>query len=452
MTPGHALWDWRDLCSALSLNPEHGPDIEGISIDSRSIASGQLFVALSGKPRPEFNVFQDSGRDGHAFIASAIEHGAAAVLVDRAVECDSPTLQCPDTLIGLWDLARFRRDQMSGTVVAVTGSSGKTTFKSFLSQALGCAASEGSLNNHIGVPLSIARMAADTQQAVLEIGTNHPGEIAPLSELARPHIAVVLNVLNAHIGNFNGLGALVDEKLSIGEGVEDGGVLVVHENLIDRARARFSNLLVLSYGGSRSSDYWFEFDSPDVAKVSTSLGKVQIPGGGEHRAASLCAVAAVLDILGEPATSLNQIADELPPGRGRRFQVSGITLIDESYNANPESMLKCLEHLAEQRTGRRIAIVGAMAELGDETARLHASLINSLNSLDGVISVGSAMNAHAYAALRPEIQFGEFESVEGLIPRCVKVLEPGDVVLVKGSNTVFWTQKFVAKLIEALSD
>lgn len=447
-----SLWTWAELSDALSIDQAEGPEIQGVGIDSRIIEPRALFVALSGEARPEFNVLEDSGRDGHDFIASAVRQGAAAVLAHRKHGLDVPTLRCGDTLAGLWDLARYRRAQIDGIVVAVTGSSGKTTLKSFLAQALECDVSEGSLNNHIGVPLSIARTSRHVAKAVYEIGTNHPGEIAPLSTLARPNIACVLNVLNAHIGNFRSLDALLEEKLSIGEGVEPDGRLIVHEDLIVGARSRFPTLKIRSYGQSTVADYRYEMVDIDQVLISTLREPVRIPGGGEHRAATLCATAGVLDMAGESAEKLHMISAELPPGRGRTFDVKGIRIIDESYNANPESMRKCLEHLSHQRARRRVAIVGEMAELGDQTAELHATLVKELDALDGVISVGNAMNSHAYELLDARVKWGAFEDIRGLVSFCVDNLEADDVVLVKGSNTVFWTRNFVPELVKALDE
>ncbi len=447
-----AIWSWVELCEAIGLDQQIGPSIHGISIDSRTIKDGELFVALSGKARPEFNIFEDSGRDGHDYIAAAVRQGASGVLAHRKHGLDVPTVYCEDTLDGLWDLARYRRSQLTGNVVAVTGSSGKTTMKSFLSQALECGGSEGSFNNHLGVPLSIVRTSKDVNQAVYEIGTNHPGEIAPLSKLARPHVAVVLNVLNAHIGNFANFEALLDEKLSIGEGVEAGGCLVVNEALFDSSIKRFAALDVRSFGQSTSANYRYTMTTNNQVELSMLRENLTIPGGGEHRAATLCATAAVLDVLGKSAAKLHSISEELPPGRGRSFDVAGIRIVDESYNANPESMHKCLEHLARQDGGRRIAVVGEMAELGEQTAKLHASLVASLNALDGVISVGRAMNSHAYQDLEPRIKWGAFEDVKGLPVFCKGLFKPNDIVLVKGSNTVFWTRNFVPDLIRVLSE
>ncbi len=444
------LWSWSELCEALELAQSDGPEIQGVSIDSRTIEKDELFVALSGKARPEFNVLEDSGRDGHDYIAAAVRQGAGGVLAHHTHASVIPTLRCDDTLAGLWDLAHYRRNQIAGKVIAVTGSSGKTTLKSFLSQALECATSEGSLNNHIGVPLSIVRTPRDASLAVFEIGTNHPGEIAPLSKLARPHVAVVLNVLNAHIGNFANLDALREEKLSIGEGVAPGGCLIVDEILQEPTKTRYPDLDVRTYGQSVDADYRYEMDGMDQVQLSTLQERVAIPGGGEHRAATLCATAAVLDVLGQSAKNVHKISAELPPGRGRTFDVNGIRIIDESYNANPESMRKCLEHLSRQVGGRKVAIVGEMAELGEQTEELHASLVNELRTVDGVISVGRAMTKHAYERLESHAKWGEFEDIGGLAAFCAETLKTNDIVLVKGSNTVFWTRNFVPDLVKAL--
>ena len=192
------------------------------------------------------------------------------------------------------------------------------------------------------------------------------------------------------------------KKLSIGEGVEAGGHLIVHEDLVELANERFPSLNVCSYGPSETADYRYDMIDIDQVAISTLDELVQIPGGGEHRAATLCATAAVLDVLGISAEKLYEISEELPPGRGRRFHVNGIQIIDESYNANPESMRKCLQHLSRQRGGRRVAIVGEMAELGDQTEELHATLVNELNALDGVISVGEAMRRICLRAIGSE--------------------------------------------------
>ncbi len=446
------LWSWTDLCSALKQEQSSGPSIQGISIDTRTLVRGDLFIALSGKARPEFNILKDSGRDGHDFIPDAIEKGSVAIVSTGSQELTVPQLRCEDTLSGLWDIARHRRNQLACPVIAVTGSSGKTTLKNFLSQALECGANEESLNNHIGVPLSIARMPQDANYAVLEIGMNHPGEIKPLAQLARPHVAVVLNVLNAHIGNFSDVAALREEKLSIGEGVLKGGSLIVPQDLHTEAESRFPQLDVRTFGQEDSAYVRFAMVNENRVKIvagDTSF-ECDIPGGGEHRGATLCAAAATLEAMHENPARLNSISKESLPGRGKVFDAGGIRIIDESYNANPDSMRKCLQHLAHQNGKRRIAVIGDMAELGHRTGELHSSLVPELSRLDGVLCIGPSMQRHVYQHLRREIQWGSFESVNGVIEFFKQTLQVGDVVLIKGSNTVFWKHNFVPSLVGTL--
>ena len=224
------LWTWTELLQATGGNlhgPVPGEGVSGISIDTRTLHAGDLFIALAGDPGPRFTATTRSDRDGHDYLPAAFRAGAPAALVAKAtLLLEHPGVVVADTLDALWAMARHRRAQLSATVVAVTGSSGKTTTKSLLAAALRAWAEPGSLNNHLGVPLSISRTPSATQTAVYEIGTNHPGEIAPLSRLARPQVAIVLNVHPAHIGNFRNIGDLTQEKLSIADGLIAGGVLV----------------------------------------------------------------------------------------------------------------------------------------------------------------------------------------------------------------------------------
>ena len=449
-----SLWTWQELGSALQLSLEEGPSIDGVSIDTRTIDRGDLFVALSGQARPEFNVFEDSGRDGHEFAIIAFESGASAVLVHQSIESDNPVITCAETLEGLWDLARFRRAQLSCLVVAVTGSSGKTTFRQFLQQALELPLTSGSLNNHIGVPLSMARTPKSSLGAVYEIGTNHPGEIEPLSRLVRPNVAVVLNVLNAHIGNFENHDKLLQEKLSIASGLVENGQLIVEESLYEASRTLYPNAAISTFGGTPSATVWYEWQDDERIGIHSPAETytAKVPGGGEHRAMTLCATAATLHSVGKTMSSLARVSEELPPGRGRVFETAGVTVIDESYNANPDSMRRCLEHLAGFKSRRRIAIVGTMNELGDQSKELHERLVPYLNQLDGVISVGQMMNEFAFQLVEPHKQWREFHSIDGVSAYCREHLAEGDVVLVKGSNTIFWQANFVDHFVGALQN
>ena len=325
------LWQWSELCDALNLARRAGPDVNGINIDSRNVKAGQLFVAISGRARPEFNINESSGRDGHSYIDAALAQGAVGILVHDEHIRDVSTLQCNETLAGLWQLGRYRRQQLKCPVVAVTGSSGKTTLKSFLCDALNAFASDGSLNNHLGVPLSLANTPRNATSVVYEIGTNHPGEIRRLSDLVKPGVALLLNVHPAHIGNFRDLAELTIEKLSIATGMERGGTLIVPTELANHVYIRNAAFNLVTHGKQSDSDVRYRVLNPLNVEIQNKNDSIvlEIPGGGEHRAATLCAAAATLTVLGLPLRALTQIREELPPGRGNMTRVSNMQLIDE---------------------------------------------------------------------------------------------------------------------------
>ena len=449
------LWTFRELAGALGLPAVDGPDITGVSIDSRRTAPGDLFIALAGDPGPRFQPSVRSNRDGHDFARDAVAKGAAAVLAHRPGDYGAPMLRVDDTLDALWALGRAARARLSGPVVAVTGSSGKTTFKTFAAGVLDAFATAGSLNNHLGVPLSLALTPRGAAAAVYEIGTNHPGEIEPLSKLAAPDVAVVLNVHPAHIGNFESLDAIAREKLSIAAGIRPGGALVRPPELPGGFKGRTVTF------GSKDADVAVVGHRSTAAGAAATLatpgGPVEcpVPGGGEHRAFSVGALAAVLIALGCPLESLRRLADgELPAGRGNRRSAGGVALVDDSYNANPASMAASLRAFAAAAAtpgGRRVAILGDMLELGQGAARYHAELAPLCANLDGVFCVGAQMRALA-ERLPQALLWGRADAVgDHFVATCAQTLRAGDQVLVKGSNGVFWVAGFVAKLAAALA-
>jgi UDP-N-acetylmuramoyl-tripeptide--D-alanyl-D-alanine ligase len=445
------LWRWQELCAALELPVVDGPDITGVSIDSRSIQPGELFIALTGDPGPRFNPSQRSERDGHDYVAAAAANGAAGVLVHRETATALPELKVADTLDGLWALGAAARARLTTPVVAVTGSSGKTTVKSLLVQALQGFGTPGSLNNHLGVPLSLARTPADAPMTVVEIGTNHPGEIAPLAELTRPHVAVVLNVHPAHRENFPDMAALRSEKLSISQGLEPGGTLVVHDQIDDSELS--SALPRIRFGDSERADVQLLECSGSTAeyRIADSEFSAHVPGGGDHRAMSLAAVFAVMTALNLDTAAATRMSDDLiPAGRGAETNVAGITVIDDSYNANPESMRAALTSLAA-RGGRRFALLGEMLELGEESARYHAELAECCSDLSGVFCVGAGMRP-LYERLPSEMLAVHAQDADrDLLETVLNSLQPGDTLLVKGSNRVFWANATVPQLISRLS-
>jgi UDP-N-acetylmuramoyl-tripeptide--D-alanyl-D-alanine ligase len=441
------LWRWPELCAVLDLPEVDGPDVTGIAIDSRKVRPGDLFVALTGDPGPRFNPSHRSDRDGHDFIDAAVAAGAAGVLAHDDRDRDVPQLQVADTLDGLWTLGAAARRRLGCPVVAVTGSSGKTTVKGLLAAALDAVATTGSLNNHLGVPLSLALTPREADAVVYEIGTNHPGEIAPLSRLASPDVAVVLNVHPAHRENFASMAALTEEKLSIHEGLGPDGVLIVEDGVdadtlpAERKLRRFgrregSHVQLLGLDGA---DARYQVDGRDVG--------ARVPGGGEHRAMSLAAVLCVLDVLGRDLAAACHLGDDLiVAGRGQELAVAGIKLIDDSYNANPESMRAALQTLAARPEPRRFALLGEMLELGEEGPDYHRALAKWTAGLTGVYCVGEGMRA-LFDALPEDLARAWFPAVDdALTQQLSRELRPGDVLLVKGSNRVFWAKDYVKTL------
>ena len=438
------LWSYQALATAVDAAGAEGPDVFGIGIDSRLTEPGDLFVALTGDPGPRFQPSTRSERDGHDYARNAVEKGAVAVLAHREGDYGAPTLLVKDTLDGLWNIGRAARRRLDGPAVAVTGSSGKTTFKSFAAAALGGFATSGSLNNHIGVPLSLGRTPRDADAAVFEIGTNHPGEIEPLARLVEPDVAVVLNVHPAHIENFGSLEAIRREKVSIAKGLRSGGVFVHPVALVPDHDGR-----CITFGAEPRADVRLVDVADDVAEIETATGRVHVPvpGGGAHRAMSVCAVAAVLVALGVPLKLMERLRRlGVPPGRGTRIEVAGVTIIDESYNANPASMAATLDAFSREPP-RRLAILGDMRELGHDTARYHAELAGHCSGLEGVFCVGHAIK-ELFDALPARLRHGASERADAAFAAyCAERLRPGDRVLVKGSNAVFWTNDFVATLV-----
>lgn len=444
------LWRAREIAELFQC-PEFNTSLAGVSIDSRSISPGDLFIALSGDPGPRFGGTEPGARDGHDFIDMAVENGAAAVMAHRQVTTSVPVIRVGDTLDGLWQLAAAARARCTGGIVAVTGSSGKTTMRAWLEQLLEPAgkthASIGSFNNHWGLPLSMARMPADTEFGVFEIGANHPGEIAPLSELASPDVAVVLNVLPAHIGNFPGMNALREEKLSISAGLTRDGVLVIPESL--KSFNRYPQ--TLTFGLNGSADIGAEVKGAGQLKM-TSGGQtviINVPWHDPERLESVLAAVAILSALGVHPGQVAGVFPrlKLPEGRGNHHLVSGVTIIDDSYNANPASMAMAIRNLAAMPgDGRKIALLGEMLELGEETASAHELTATETAGLDRVISIGGGFSAIDFPTVHSHLnETGELD-----LNQFASDLEPGDTVLVKGSNKVFWKKGFVRALISAI--
>ncbi len=437
------LWRWPDLCAALDKPETAGPDVTGISIDTRTLRPGDLFVAIVAE------------RDGHEFLEAAKAAGAAGALVRRGTQIDLPTLEVEDTLDGLVALGAAGRARVDASIVAITGSAGKTTarqwLESILSAQTNAHASVGSLNNYLGVPISLARMPADTRVGVFEIGTNHEGEIAPLSRQVAPDVSMVLNVLPAHIGNFPGFDALRREKLSIEAGLKDRGTLIVPMKL-DLSGALTRN--VLTFGQSRKANIYGKARYANGgADVTVRIGglswEYRLEASGEHRMlTSLAVFGALFAIDADMDAAIARFPQlSVPEGRGNTIQAGGATLIDDSYNANPVSMRYALEALALEE-GQRVAILGEMLELGDDTQQHHASIEEACAGLDGVITVGEGFDD--WGESLGSRHWGHYPTVAELDIDSLAARLEDATVLVKGSNKVFWVHGFVNRLAEAL--
>tara|TARA_R110002072_G_scaffold3830_9_gene27447 strand:+ start:10828 stop:12189 length:1362 start_codon:yes stop_codon:yes gene_type:complete len=450
-----ALWTWSELSQLGQCSGPDGPDINGICIDSRQAQIGDLFVALSGDPGPRFHTSVENPRDGHNFIKSAISGGASAIMLSDLNYSTSPQtpesfpyIQVQDTLDGLWALGRAGRLRNNGKIVAITGSAGKTTMRSWLMQVLGSQfnlhGSIGSLNNHWGVPLSLSRMPRESEVGIFEIGTNHSGEISPLSQLVKPHIAVLLNVLPAHIGNFTSLAALEDEKRAIADGLVEDGCCILPEHLAsgDDREITFG----LSDKADARGQYKIQRDGWFVnAEIQGKPVEYLLGIAGEHRVLTSLAVLAVANQLDADlervATALSGIS--VPNGRGDETVLAGVTIIDDSYNANPVSMGYAISAL-QSKPGRKIAILGEIMELGESAVKYHHDIAQQFTHLDQVITVG---NGFANDPGDAHYQHANEIDLEAL----VNTFRSGDTVLIKGSNKVFWLNDFVKNLCDKLA-
>ena len=286
---------------------------------------------------------------------------------------------------------------------------------------------------------------------VVEIGTNHPGEIAPLSKLTRPQIAICLNVQPAHIANFKDLDALIKEKVSIASGLESNGVFVLPIELKKAARKYFGGKM-LTFGTDKPADVRYEIVRQKTIGLSWQNQHIElsIPGGGRHRGETMAALGAAMVAMDKPLRQLRRISSELLPGRGVIHKVNGIAVIDESYNANPGSMKATIRQFAHTDYRRKLLLLGDMRELGESTVDQHLELADDVASFDGMVCVGENMHKLADSVERPKV-LGRFAEADGrLVNHCKKILKKGDALLVKGSNTIFWTKQFVPRLVESL--
>ncbi|HEX8572627.1 MAG TPA: UDP-N-acetylmuramoyl-tripeptide--D-alanyl-D-alanine ligase [Allosphingosinicella sp.] len=454
-----ALWTAREIATAVR-GSESGPfEVTGVTFDSREVARGDLFVALSGETT-----------DGHRFLDQAFEAGAAAALVERPLEGRN-CVEAADTGTALGDLGRAARARTGARICGVTGSAGKTGTKEALYAALDRVApgeahrSVKSYNNHVGVPLSLARMPRETRFAVFEMGMNHQGELAALTRLVRPHVAIVTTIAPAHREFFASDEAIADAKGEIFQGLEEGGTALIpfdspHRDRLAAAARPFAATL-LTFGLGQGAD----IRARDVVPASNggSLITALLPGAeltftlsqpGEHWVSNALAVLGAVQAMGGDLAAAGLALADLPglKGRGERRQVplegGEALLIDESYNANPASMAATLKTFAAVPVaGRRIAVLGGMKELGDGSADFHAALAGPVEAagIDSAILVGEEMESLA-KALGAKVKMAHVPDATAAIELARREARPGDAILVKGSNSIG-----LSALVEALA-
>jgi UDP-N-acetylmuramoyl-tripeptide--D-alanyl-D-alanine ligase len=448
-----ALWSPPDLALALGA-PPRAPlvaAIGGVSIDTRTLAPGDLFFALRSQTG-----------DGHDHVARAFAGGAGACVVarERAAEGAShgPIFAVEDTLGAMERLGVAARARSAARIVAVTGSVGKTSAKDMLRVALGASgpthAAAASYNNHWGVPLTLARMPASSAFGAFEIGMNHAGEIAPLVAMVRPHVALVTTIAPVHLAHLGSIEAIAEAKAEIFSGVEPGGAIVLNRDAPQfealQARARATGRRVATFGAEAPAEGRLLAYEPrgEGARVRAQIhGRAlafTLGAPGLHMAQNAVGVLLAVHALGaDVALAAEALAAfSAPKGRGERLALQAaagaFTLIDESYNANPVSMRAALALLGATSPGaggRRIAVLGDMLELGPGAAQAHAGLADELvrHSVDLVYCAGPLMRGLYEAA--PAAMRGAWTARSAeLAPSVLEAPRAGDVVMVKGSN------------------
>ena len=407
--------------------------VEGISIDSRTINKGDLFVAIKGE---RF--------DGHNFIEATIASGASAAIVSEPISSLLPQVRVADTLQALARLAAQWRRRLGITVLALTGSNGKTTTKEMISGILRrcrqVIATPGNFNNHIGVPLTLLSMRAQHDIAVVEMGANHQGEIRQLCDIAKPDIALLLNASAAHIGGFGSLDGVATAKGEILECLSESGSAILNKDdaYYEYWRQLIKGQQVLEFGLSANADFYLLSEQAQTAQLSLAgtVRECRMPLLGIHNVSNALAAAAATYAAGASIDDIVGGIESASPVAGRLVMhngINGIHLIDDSYNANPGSLAAALAVL-EQAPGEHWLALGAMAELGEQSELLHARAGKQAKSMNvhRLFTVGDG------ASIAAE-KFGDggesFDSVDALIPYIKAQLKPGVSLLVKGSRS-----------------
>jgi UDP-N-acetylmuramoyl-tripeptide--D-alanyl-D-alanine ligase len=441
------LWTSADIATATNGAASAAFDVSGVTFDSREVGPGDLFVALTGETT-----------DGHKFLDQAFDRGAAGAIVSQ--DTPHPNVRVSDTFAALEALAKASRARASARIVGVTGSAGKTGTKEALFAALDRSPAKSahrsvkSYNNHTGVPLSLARMPAEVDYGVFEMGMNHPGELAHLTALVRPHVAIVTAIAPAHAAFFPDESAIADAKGEIFQGLEPDGVAIIpydspHRDRLAAAAAPHAGRTI-TFGIDQGADVR-AIEAVKAANggtfVTARVGERElsytVSQAGKHWVTNSLAVLAAVDAVGGDLALAGLALADLGglAGRGARFwvEVKGgrALVIDEAYNANPASMRVTLAVLGEEAATRKIAVLGEMRELGNKSDDYHAALAGPVRDagVQLVILVGEKMKPLA-EALEGQVEIVHVPDAAAARDRLTATLEAGDAVLIKGSNGV----------------
>jgi UDP-N-acetylmuramoyl-tripeptide--D-alanyl-D-alanine ligase len=452
-----SLWTAFDIAAALDGEVFGCFKADGVTFDSREVRPGDLFIALKG-----------DATDGHRFLDKAFENGAAGAIVSQPI-AQSHVLVA-DTMAALNALGAASRARTQAKIAGVTGSVGKTGTKEALAVALARSApgqvhrSVKSYNNHTGVPLSLARMPAESRYGVFEMGMNHAGELSNLTRLVRPHVALITAIAPAHSAFFASEAEIADAKGEIFEGLEQGGTAIIpfdsphRDRLLAAAWPHAGR--VVTFGTGKGADVrateavptpkgtMVSAELPDGVGLTFTVGQP-----GDHWVSNALAVLAAVQALGGDLAAAGLALSDMPglAGRGARVAVpldeGAAVVIFESYNANPASMAATLKVLGGIKADRRIAVLGDMRELGGRSPAYHAALAEPIEAagVEYALLVGDEMRALAYA-LEGRVDFEHVPDAAAALDRLNGLIAPGDAVLVKGSNAIG-----LARLVEQLA-
>jgi UDP-N-acetylmuramoyl-tripeptide--D-alanyl-D-alanine ligase len=441
------IWNSRDLSLALGQDVKFtGNDAQ---FNSKDVELGDFFIAMRGTD------------DGHEYVKDALDRGASFAIVQyipQNLDSDKRLILVDNTYQALLDLAHFRRNQSNAKFIAITGSNGKTSTKINLMRILSnfgkTFASKKSFNNYLGVPIALASLPLDAKYAIIEIGTNHPGEIKPLSQMTKPHVALVTNVTSSHIGNFESIYSLAEEKAQIFQGLTIDAIAIIHK---DQDQKIFDKLVtsaklagakdILTFGDDPADCAFLNYKLLDhsTATLDFKLGNIifnfKTGVTGKHQAINLLAIILVASYFEFDIEKIIGLFDNLslPQGRGQIINLNKFntkfSIIDDSYNASPASMQAALENLAQIQSAKKVAILADMFELGDYAQDYHLGLKEHLinSGIYKFIAVGPLIKG-LYDTIDDKMIKYYFESYEDLIAKIHELIIKNDIILIKGSN------------------